>query len=136
MASSAGRRKQVEQGKHPSLAQRVQNLIHAWDGQLAEAADLVEFLVVDSDPNASRLLRDDHQRARIRRSRVLDQACRQVLVQGGVDFLGQNWADPMGPGSDEWYNLASPPLATVMALPWVFALPSTRFRCAPRPPSR
>ena len=25
---------------------------------------LVEFLVVDSDPNASRLFRDDHQRAR------------------------------------------------------------------------
>ena len=51
MVSSAGRRKQVEQGKHPPLAQRVQNLIHAWDGQLAEAADLVEFLVVDSPPD-------------------------------------------------------------------------------------
>ena len=42
------RRNQVEQGKHPSLAQRVQNLVHARDGQLAEAADLVEFLVVDN----------------------------------------------------------------------------------------
>ena len=38
----------VEQAKHPSLAQRVQNLVHARDGQLAEAADLVEFLVVDN----------------------------------------------------------------------------------------
>ena len=48
------RRNQVEQGKHPSLAQGVQGLVHARDGQLAEAADLVEFLVVDSDPNALR----------------------------------------------------------------------------------
>ena len=61
---------------------------------------LLNFLVVDRDPNAFRLLRDDHQRARVRRGRVLDQACRQVLVQSGVDFLGQNWVDPMGPGSD------------------------------------
>ena len=94
------RRNQVEQGKHPSLAQRVQNLVHARDGQLAEAVDLVELLVVNSDPYASRLLRDGHQRARIRRGRVLDQASREVLVQGGVDSFGQNWFDPVGPGSD------------------------------------
>ena len=31
---------------------------------------------------------------------MLDQVCRQVKVQGGVDFIGQNWVDPMGPGSD------------------------------------
>ena len=31
---------------------------------------------------------------------MLDQAFRQVLVQGGVYFLGQNGVDPMGPGSD------------------------------------
>ena len=94
------RRNQVEQRKHPYLAQRVQNLVHARDGQLAEAVDRVEFLLVDRDPNASRLLPYDHQRARVRRGRVLDQACRQVLVQGGVDLLGQNLVDPMGPGSD------------------------------------
>ena len=80
-------RNQVEQGKHLSLAQRIHNLVHARDGQLAETADLVEFLVVDRDPNASVLLRDDRQRDGVRRGRVLDQACRQVLVQGGVDFL-------------------------------------------------
>ena len=33
-------RNQVEQEKRPSLAQRVQDLVHARDGQLAEAADL------------------------------------------------------------------------------------------------
>ena len=49
------RRNQVEQGKHPSLAQRVQDLVRAGDGQLAEATDLVEFLVIDSAPNASSL---------------------------------------------------------------------------------
>ena len=31
---------------------------------------------------------------------MLYQACLQVLVQGGVDFHGQNWVDSMGPGSD------------------------------------
>ena len=35
-----------------------------------------------------------------------------------------------------WYNFASPPLAAVVALLWVFAFPSTRFRPAPPPPSR
>ena len=83
------RRNQIEEGKHPCLVQRVQNLGHARNGQLAEAADLVEVLIVDRDPNASRLLRDDHQRSRVRRGRVLDQACSQVLVQGGVNFLGE-----------------------------------------------
>ena len=94
------RRNEVEEGKHPSLAQRVQDLVHARDGQPAEAADVVEFPVVDGDPNASRLLQDDHQRAQMRRGRVLDQASREVLVQGGVNFLGQNRVDEVGPGSD------------------------------------
>ena len=94
------RRNQVEQGKHSFLAQRVQDLVHAGEGQLAEAAELVEFLVADSDPNTSRLLQDDHQRARIRRGRVLDEACREVMVQGGANFLSQNSVDPVGPGSD------------------------------------
>ena len=51
------RRNEVEQGKHPSLAQIVQNLVHARDGQLVEVADLAEFLVVDRYLSASRLLR-------------------------------------------------------------------------------
>ena len=51
------RRNRVEQEKHPSLAQLVQDLFLAGDGQLAEAANLVEFLVVDGDPNASRVFR-------------------------------------------------------------------------------
>ena len=67
---------------------------------LAEAADLVEFLVVDGDPDASRPLRDDHKRAQIWSCRVLDQACCEVLVQGGLNFLGQNRVDATGPRSD------------------------------------
>ena len=79
-SDSMERRNPVEQGKHPLLAQRVQDLVHARDGQLAKAADLVEFLVVDSDSNASRRFGDDNQWARIRRGRVLGQACCEVLV--------------------------------------------------------
>ena len=64
------RRNQMEQGKHSSLAQRVQDLVHAGDGRPAEAAYFVEFLVVGGDLSVSRLLWDDHQRARIRRGRA------------------------------------------------------------------
>ena len=31
---------------------------------------------------------------------MLDQVCREVLVQGGVDFLDQNGVDAMGPASE------------------------------------
>ena len=95
---------QIEQGKHPFLAQRVQDLVHTGDGKLA-AASLVEFLVVDDSPNASRLRRDDHQQARLRRGRVLDQPCREVPVQSGVNFLGQDGVDALGPGSDRCATL-------------------------------
>ena len=74
--------------------------MHSRDRQLAEAADLAEFLVVDGDPNASRLLRDDHQWARIRRSRVLDPARSEALVQGSVNFLDHIGVGIVGPGSD------------------------------------
>ena len=94
-----GRRNQIDQGKHPSLAQRVQDLVHAGNVQLAEATYLVEFLVVGGDPNASRLLWDYHQRARIRRGRLLDQVRHEVLIQGGVNFLSQSRFDPVGPRS-------------------------------------
>ena len=90
----------VEQRKHPSLARRVQNLVHARDGQLTEAADLAEFLVVDSYSNASRLVRNDHQRARIWKGRVLNSACPQLVIEGGVDLLDRSWVDPMGLWSD------------------------------------
>ena len=67
---------QIEERKHSSLPQGVEDLVHARNRQLAEVADLVEFLVVHGDPNPSRLLWDDHQRARVRRGRVLDQTRR------------------------------------------------------------
>ena len=95
-----GRRNQIDQGKHPSLAQRVQDLVHAGNVQLAEATYLVEFLVVGGDPNASRLLWDYHQRARIRRGRLLDQVRHEVLIQGGVNSFGQVRLDAVGAGND------------------------------------
>ena len=39
------RRDQIEEGKHPSLPQGIEDLVHARNRQLAEAADLVEFFV-------------------------------------------------------------------------------------------
>ena len=66
----------------------------------SKLADLVELLVVHRDPHAPRLLRDDHQRARIWRGGVLDQPIREVLIKGCVHFFGQNRVYSMGPGSD------------------------------------
>ena len=73
---------QIEEIKHPSLPQGVECLFHARNRLLAGVADLVEiymyniyifnFLVVHGDRNASRRLRDDHQRARVRRGGVQD----------------------------------------------------------------
>ena len=48
------REHQTEEGKHPSLPQEVEDLVHAGDRQLTEAADLVEFLVLHGNLNASR----------------------------------------------------------------------------------
>ena len=62
---------QIERGKHPFFAQGVQAPVHAGDGKVADAATLLESLVVNGDPNA-----------RILGGRVLDQACREVLLQG------------------------------------------------------
>ena len=90
----------MEERKKTSLPQGVEDLVHARIGQLVEVADPVEFRIVHGDPNAYRLLRDGHQRDRVRTGRVLDQTCRQILVQGGLHFLGQDGIDAMRPGRD------------------------------------
>ena len=51
------RKNPVKRGKHPFRAEGVQGLVYVQDGQLTEAADLAEFLVVDRYLSASRLLR-------------------------------------------------------------------------------
>ena len=91
---------QIEEGKHLSLPQGVEDLVYARNRQLAEAATLVEFLVIHGELNASRLLPDDLQGARVRRGRVLDQAGRQVLVLGGLHLLAHNGIDAVRPGRD------------------------------------
>ena len=47
------RRHSVEEGETASLAQRVQDLIHARDGKLAKAANVLELLELNSDLNTS-----------------------------------------------------------------------------------
>ena len=83
--------------KKTPLPQGVEDLVHTKSRQLAEAADLVEFLVVRRDPNASRLHQGDHRRAQLRRGRVQNQACCQVLVQGSLHFLGHDGIDAVRP---------------------------------------
>ena len=45
---------QIGEGKHPPLPRGAEDLIHARNRQLAEAADLAEFLAVHGDPRASK----------------------------------------------------------------------------------
>ena len=91
---------QVKQGKPPFSAQGLYDFVHAGNCQLTELADLVELLEVHRDPHAAGRLRDDHQRARIWRSRVLDQSSCEVLVERRVHFLDQNRVDALGSESD------------------------------------
>ena len=39
-----------------SFLKRLEDLIHARDGQLAESANVVELLVVNSDPSTARFV--------------------------------------------------------------------------------
>ena len=74
-------------------------MVHGGKGQLTGFADLIELLVVHRDPHAPGLFRDDHQRARIWLSRVLDQPSLEVLVEGRFHFFGRNRVYAMGPRS-------------------------------------
>ena len=53
-----------------SRAQRIQDLIHVRDGQLAKSANAVQLLVGNSDPSTTRLVWDDHEGASMVKSSV------------------------------------------------------------------
>ena len=91
---------QVKQGKPPFSAQGLYDFVHAGNCQLTELADLVELLEVHRDPHAAGRLRDDHQRARMWRCRVLNQSTHEVLVGGRVHFFGRDRVHAMERGSD------------------------------------
>lgn len=62
------RRNRVECGKIVPFVRGVKNLVHPGDGQLGKAAELIAFV-----------FRHGYQRTAICRTRVLDQAHREVL---------------------------------------------------------
>lgn len=64
------RRDEVEEGINASFVQRVKDLMHAQDGKLTGYDDVAEFRAVNSDPYTAILCRDDHPRARVRRSNI------------------------------------------------------------------
>ena len=58
--------------------------------------DLVQFLVVDCDSDATRFLRDAHGRARPRRRGVLNETGREIGVQNGVYLFEEYWVKCLG----------------------------------------
>lgn len=91
-------RHEGKEGENATSAQRVQGVIHTRDGQLTESAgDVVDIFVVNSHPSTARFVQDDHQRARVRLSRMLDQTGNGILIETGVHLFGQNRVDAMEP---------------------------------------
>ena len=65
------RRHWIEKRENASFAQRAQDLIHARHGKLAKSANIVELLVVNSDPKlASFFLRRPREGSSMAKSSV------------------------------------------------------------------
>ena len=58
--------------------------------------DLVQFLVVDCDSDATRFLRDAHEGAQPRRRGVLNETGREIGVQNGVCLFEEDWVKSVG----------------------------------------
>ena len=85
----------IGEGKHAPFAQRVQDPVHARNGQLAQSVDIVELLIVKGTSIAAITFRGDRQWTRIRRSRALDEASRDIPVRSGVHPVGKKLIDGM-----------------------------------------
>ena len=72
------RKHEFKERENAPCAQGVQNLIRVRAGQLAEFACVVKLLAVDCDPNTTIRFRVDHQTARARRSRMLDETGNEI----------------------------------------------------------
>ena len=89
-------REKVEHGENRAAAKGVKNLVEAEDRNLRNLDDLVQFLVVDCDSDATRFLRDAHEGARPRRRGVLNEADCEIGVQNGVCRFGEDWVKSVG----------------------------------------
>ena len=83
------RRHKVEQGKYTSFSQGIKDFVDAGDGEL---------LVVHLYPDVAILLGDGDHGAGVRRCRVLNEACSQVLAEYSIGLLNEDSVDPVGAG--------------------------------------
>ena len=58
--------------------------------------DLVQFLVVDCDSDATQFARDAHEGARQRRRGLLNEAGCEIGVQNNVCLFGEDWVKSVG----------------------------------------
>ena len=92
------RRYKVEQGNFASFCQGIKDLVDAGDGELPQEDDGMELFVVHRYLDVAFLLEDGDHGAGVRRGRVLNKACGQVLVEHSIDLLGEDMVDPVGVG--------------------------------------
>ena len=74
----------------------MKHLVDAGGRNLRNLGDLVQFLVVDCDSDATRFLRDAHKEARPRRRGVLNEAACEIGIQNGVCLFGEDWGKSVG----------------------------------------
>ena len=89
-------REKVEHRENRAAAEGVKHLVDAGDRNLRDLGDLVQFLVVDCDSDATRFLRDARKGARPRRRGVLNAAGCEIGVQNGVCLFGEDWIKSVG----------------------------------------
>ena len=65
---------------------------------MAQEADDIELLVVHRDPDVTSLIGDGDHGAGVRRGRVPNEACGQVLVKYSIGLPGKDRAEPVGAG--------------------------------------
>lgn len=94
----------LNRGKVASFSQGIEDLVDARDGELSEGADWVELLVVDRNSDADIFVRNRYHRGGVRRSGVLDEVGRQVLVKHVVDLFSEDGVDALliRSASDGW----------------------------------
>lgn len=82
------RRVEIEDGEHLALVEGVRHTAHVRKRLTIEVEEGVEAFVVGRDTHGVVLVGDGDQRRGPGRSRMLDETCREILVQHNIHHFG------------------------------------------------